>query len=198
MNIPEEFALCFLGILVETGKTALIKSATEDRLTQEDTKIHIENLRRAVSEESYFKNQSFAVSLWIALAHTIATNKGVKPAELRRAFENRLSEIFPAPLAERLFRYTFKVLEKRYGEVKSHEDAIRELEEHRKNRRAILTKYGCLSQISPTKTRLRGTDTWFVPCPQCKLEKRCDKNTKKFHCACGFKSAYPFPLDPAA
>ena len=36
-----------------------------------------------------------------------------------------------------------------------------------------------------------GTGTRLVPCPQCKIEKRCDANTKQFKCGCGFDAPYP-------
>jgi hypothetical protein len=38
-----------------------------------------------------------------------------------------------------------------------------------------------------------GTRTWFVRCPSCGTEKRCDKNTKRYKCKCGFDSLFPLP-----
>ena len=36
-----------------------------------------------------------------------------------------------------------------------------------------------------------GTSTNIISCPKCDEKKRCDKNTKRFHCKkCGFKAAF--------
>lgn len=50
-----------------------------------------------------------------------------------------------------------------------------------------------VQKLSSTKRIpvIHGTQTWMVSCPTCGTEKRCDSNTKRFRCKCGFESAFP-------
>ncbi len=67
---------------------------------------------------------------------------------------------------------------------------------HCVSRQALFARYraddlfhSAYGRFAPTSA---GTFTQLVPCPTCELKKRCDKNTKRFKCKCGFDKPYPF------
>ena len=191
-RISEQEALHYLGVLVEHGKEQWLEFLLEANVSLPDPEGAIADLFACIKEDSLFTDPSFAFSLRLALCHvTLVAIEEKKDS--RELFDRRIDEIFPEELRERIHRYVFGNLLKDHDEgksiVPSQEEAARHFEERRK---AVLGP-SVAQALMRSSARNLGTNTWMEPCPNCGLEKRCNKRTRQFRCKpCGFDQPYPF------
>lgn len=188
-RMSEKEALLCLGVIVETGKKKMCEIIG---ISWEKLAADIKVFFLVVSEETLFNDPTFAFSLRLAFCNTAGAALEVKE-DANEAFGNRIAEVFPDHLCVPIYKYAFaailKDLKAGKGIVPPEEEIAKHFEERRKAAKPFMTD----ARPSMQPNRHTGTNTWMEPCPDCGLEKRLDKRTKRFNCKqCGFDQPYPF------
>ncbi len=188
--ISEQEALHYLGALVENGKGYWLEFLRKHNVYLPDPEGAIADLFACINEDSLFTDPSFSFSLRIALCR-VTLGAIEEKGDFKALLHRQIDEIFPEELRERIYRYVLGDMFKDHDDgkniVPSQEEVARHFEERRKTLGPFVTQ-------TPTRSVINlGTDTWMEACPNCGLEKRCDKRTKRFRCkTCGFDQPYPF------
>lgn len=189
-----EEAIFRLGILVIHGVERGLELCRELGVDESEFEtLYITPLNMAVTEEDLCDSIDFSVALLIGLCNAVAPairESGKTSEELSPLFLERLSAIFPKRLAQRFYERT----RARLPEIGAPEFPERLLG-YRERALKLFDKFAVKPPATisiPTLMRWPRTETKLVPCPKCKHLKRCDKNTKKFHCknpsGCDFKA----------
>ena len=191
-----EEAVFRLGILVIHGVERGFELCKELGVDESEFEtLYITPLNMAVTEEDLCDSIDFSVALLIGLCNAVAPairESGKTSEKLSPLFLERLSAIFPERLAQRLYERT----RARLLEIGAPEFPERLLG-YRERALKLFAKFGVKPPATlriPAPLYVQGTETRLVPCPKCKHLKRCDKNTKKFHCknpsVCDFKAEH--------
>ena len=105
-------------------------------------------------------------------------------AEAENALLSEMEEIFPSR-GKALFEHHKRILS---------EKPLPTLKQLKEGQKKIT--YGAGKGVDKTTEKLverqkfSGTATLRVPCPECGKKKRCDENTKRFKCQCGFEGGF--------
>ncbi len=189
-RISEKEALICLEVYVETGKESCIK-ATEASPFEVDAAV--KDLFKIIKEETLFTDPTFAFSLRLAYCNVVA--EAIKEGkETESVFEARINETFPKELGERILEQFFENVRTDYAGGKEIVPTSEEIDKHFRERRKAIAPFAMQGRTATLRqNRNTGTNTWMEPCPDCGLEKRLDKRTKRFNCKkCDFDQPYPF------
>jgi len=188
-GINKDIAIACLGILVENGKGKL-----------SDQDIDFNSMTRqlvlCVSEKELLNNKHFATCLRLAIlqAHQKTKDDPDWKQKWPMLFAERLAEVFPIDLGKTLASHAigkfWEDARKGVDHILPSEQALKELVDSRK----CIAEYAAnQAPLPPRAPTYPGTATHLAPCPKCGQKKRCDQNTKRFRCSCGFNQSYPFP-----
>lgn len=186
-KLNEEAALVFLSTMLMRGKEYL-DSSDETSWNASDCTLE---LFSKVKDDKFFQ-PFFVTSMKVTLSKIFVTEvkTGADSKEtMERSLDRflvRLKEIFPDYFAKKLFAFVGSKLEENI------EWLIYSMEEVRENRKYADSVFNGSLITGQQSSCPVGTNTRLVPCPQCKLNKRCDAKTKHFRCKCGFDKPYPF------
>lgn len=203
----EKMIMC-LCLVVENGMESFVTSIREHAFgnPRQRAELEISKLVAFAGEKELFENPSFALSLRIAICKDFK-NKGHGLEETEQTFLERLTNIFPQSLAERLFEHAMLSLHKNVTTGQEHIVPSKEkLKKHYAKFKETKRRYEAMgantsllaspSLGGPSRAKqtpkFTGTDTRIIACPaKCGRKKRMDAGTKTYRCPCGFIEPYP-------
>ncbi len=181
-----------LGLVVEFGVDKFLEGSPQTGLSEQEMMFELKKLVSRVPFQFLLQEQNFLMFLQLRIARTYISGEGSKN---RGKILKDLSLIFGKENAELLYHIACENYRENLAKGK---DYILQL-----SAAFVQFKKEQLARIPNLSTPIfpkpvlrvrkeKGTETSLILCPQCKTSKRCDENTKRFRCKCGYDSPYPF------
>lgn len=191
-NLEQDMFL--LGLVMQHGLKFCFGESYIDGVSEQDFRDELKKLVARVPFRFLLEDQKFLNFLQMRMVNLL----NEKGNDFRRIILDDLIVIFGQEKAELLFK---TALQNYCQNLEKGEEHVKKMAEafvaYRKERFAELESWSQPSSdrsfvVSKPLRHEKGTDTSLIPCPQCQIKKRCDGNTKRFRCKCGFDSPYPF------